>query len=480
MRSLMWFRCDLRTRDNTALWHACRRSTDSVVGVFTICPSQWLEDHDWSNARIDFLVRNLASLENDLGTLNIPLRIVQTPRFDGVEDELLKLAEETGCSALYMNREYAWNEAKRDEAVATAFMRASKEVHAFTDQVVFAPGDVLTQKGDWYTVFTPFKKRWRDRYKDGDAPESLGRPKKQPAIDVKSDDIPKKIKGADRGAPSVRPDLWKAGETHALSRLKAFIENRADDYDDRRDIPSENGTSTLSPYLSAGVLSPRQCLEAALNANGGRIDSGSKGIVTWIEELIWREFYKHVLAAFPRVSKHRAFKREMESVRWRDDDEGFEAWREGRTGYPIVDAGMRQLAQSGWMHNRLRMVTAMFLTKHLLIDWRRGEKHFMRTLVDGDLASNNGGGQWAASTGTDAQPYFRIFNPTTQGERFDPDGVFIRKFVPELAAIRGKAIHAPSEAGLFESGSLDYPPPIVDHREARERALKAFKEASGG
>jgi len=232
----------------------------------------------------------------------------------------------------------------------------------------------------------------------------------------------------------------------------------------------------VSPYLAAGVLSPRQCLAAALEVNNNRVDSGHAGVVCWIEELIWREFYQHVLVGFPRVSKGRAFRPEIDRVDWSHDEHAFQRWTSGQTGYPIVDAAMRQLALTGWMHNRLRMIVAMFLTKDLMIDWRWGERHFMNLLVDGDLGSNNGGWQWSASTGTDAQPYFRIFNPTTQGQKFDKNGEFIRKFCPELGSLSGKALHEPLTAGLF--GQLGYPEPMVDHKEARARALKVFETAA--
>lgn len=272
-------------------------------------------------------------------------------------------------------------------------------------------------------------------------------------------------------------DRWPSGEKHALSRLKAFIDNRIADYADHRDTPSLGGTSTLSPPLAAGILSPRQCLHAALAANQNRIDSGKNGVVVWIQELIWREFHKSVLVGFPRVSRARAFKQDTERIRWKDDGKAFKAWCEGRTGYPIVDAAMRQLNATGWMHNRLRMITAAFLTKDLLIDWRKGEAYFASRLIDFDLASNNGGWQWSASTGTDAQPYFRIFNPTSQSERFDPDGAFIRKWVPELEDLPAKQIHAPADkAGRDLFSGLDYPDPIVDHAKARDRAIKVFKD----
>ena len=484
MRILHWFRSDLRTRDNAALDAACRdasRGADGgVVGVFSVCPRQWKDEHDWGDAKAGFVLRSVASLRDDLASLNIPLKIIVTPDFAGVPEALLALARETGCGAVYFNDEYEVNEAARDEAVVDAFENAGLTSKRFLDKVVFAPGSVMTKTGGWYTVYSPFKKRWRERYTTGEAPTSTGRAKKQPSIDIACDDVPESIDGFSIGTKDesrgVRPDLWAAGEAEADRRLEAFIADRVGAYKDRRDLPSVNGTSTLSPYLAMGVVSPRRCVEAALDANDGRIDTGNAGAVGWIEELIWREFYQHLLIGFPKLCKGRAFRAEMDSVEWNRDEGEFDRWTRGETGYPIVDAAMRQLNTTGWMHNRCRMIVAMFLTKHLMIDWRWGERYFMNRLVDGDLASNNGGWQWSASTGTDAQPYFRIFNPTTQGEKFDKDGAYIKRFVPELSELAGKALHTPSEAGLFSG--LDYPAPIVEHKMARERALAAFKAAA--
>ena len=273
-----------------------------------------------------------------------------------------------------------------------------------------------------------------------------------------------------------RPDLWPAGEQTGRRRLRRFVTRLIERYADDRNDPAREGTSALSPYLAIGAVSVRDCLRAAVGANGGRLD-GENGPGVWISELIWREFYRHVLVGFPRVCMNRAFKPETESLPWREAPADFEAWRQGRTGVPIVDAAMRQLLETGWMHNRLRMVSAMFLTKHLLIDWRWGEKHFMRHLVDGDFASNNGGWQWSASTGTDAAPYFRVFNPYRQSERFDPDGQFIRQYVPELAGVTGRAVHDPSTLPEPERASLDYPEPIVEHEAGRQRSLAAWGQA---
>jgi deoxyribodipyrimidine photo-lyase len=268
---------------------------------------------------------------------------------------------------------------------------------------------------------------------------------------------------------------WPAGEAAARRRLEQFARTAVGDYHVTRDLPALDGTSALSPYLAAGVLSVRQCLAAAAAANGGRVDEGEPGPVTWVSELAWRDFYQHVLVAFERVSKGRAFKPETEGVRWRSDPDGLARWREGRTGYPIVDAAMRQLAATGWMHNRMRMVTAMFLTKDLLVDWREGERFFMQHLVDGDLGANNGGWQWSASTGTDAQPYFRVFNPSSQSKRYDPDGNYIRHYVPALRGVSTALLHAPEKLSAEVLRHTGYPPRIVDHDRARVRAIEAFR-----
>ena len=311
----------------------------------------------------------------------------------------------------------------------------------------------------------------------GGVEECAGAKRQKGIRGVGGDEVPWSVKhfrrGVDAGARERWAEMWPAGEAVGRRALEEFVGRRIGAYKSMRDIPSEVGTSMLSHHLAVGSVSARQCVAAACEANGGRLHRGSEGIDGWIEEIVWREFYKHLLVGYPRLSKGRAFKEETERIEWSDDEGHFDAWCEGRTGYPIVDAAQRQLLDVGWMHNRLRMISAMFLTKHLLTDWRKGERWFMRHLIDGDLASNNGGWQWSASTGTDAQPYFRVFNPTTQSERFDPDGAFIRRYVPELADVEGKAIHEPTRAGLFEK--LDYPEPIVEHKKARARAIEVFK-----
>jgi deoxyribodipyrimidine photo-lyase len=331
---------------------------------------------------------------------------------------------------------------------------------------------VLTKTGTYFQVFSQFRKVCYARLHSA-LPRRVATPEAQAALTLKSDPIPEQVDGFEPPSDTLRA-LWPAGEDEARRRLDAFADQQISYYKDERDFPAKPGTSQLSAYLAAGVVSPRQCLHAALQTNQGEFESGDIGAITWINELLWREFYKHILVGYPRVSRHRAFRPETEALAWRDAPEDLAAWQQARTGLPIIDAAMRQLLETGWMHNRLRMVVAMFLTKNLLIDWREGERFFMRHLIDGDLAANNGGWQWSSSTGTDSAPYFRIFSPLSQSEKFDSEGVFIKRWLPELATLNKKEVHNPRAlGGLF--GVADYPRSIVDLKKSRERALTAFR-----
>ncbi|TVS16368.1 MAG: deoxyribodipyrimidine photo-lyase [Gammaproteobacteria bacterium] len=466
---LVWFRNDLRCRDQSALARA--REQGPVVAVYCFCPEQ-LARHGVGGNRIAFLLRCLKALRKELDDLGMPLKVLRCPTFDAVPKGLLSLARTIGARRLWFNDEYPVNERLRDSGVEDIFAGAGIDIVRGSDTVIRAPGTVLTQAGTPYTVFTPFRRRWLESIHPEDlAP--LPRPRRQTRPDISSDDIPDLPSGCEVQAPA---DMWPGGEDEALKRLERFVDVGLEGYREQRDFPAMDGTSTLSPWLSVGAVSPRQCLHAALECNDGRLDGGSAGATTWITELIWREFYRHVTAAFPHVSRGQAFRPDYDAMQWRADPEQFDAWREGRTGYPLVDAAMRQLAQTGWMHNRLRMVVAMFLSKNLLLDWRLGEAHFMEHLVDGDFASNNGGWQWSASTGTDAAPYFRVFNPVTQSRRFDPDGHFIRRYVPELASLGLPQLHAPWKA---HDALLEYPGPLVDAAASRRRAIDAFRALGG-
>lgn len=471
MRALVWFRRDLRLGDQRALHEAAKRADRGVVGVYLISPRSWAE-HDEAPIKIDFWLRTMRELSKSLASKNIPLLIERADHFDDAPRVLLRVAEAHDCDELFFNREYEVNERARDGRVQRAFEKAGRAVRSFTDRVILEPGDVRTQAGQFYSVYTPFKRRWQQVVTERGC-EVLPPPRKQAETGIKPSEVPRHVAGFESFEADA--SFWPAGEKEASRRLTRFIEKRIDRYAADRDVPARDGTSALSPYLAAGAISPRQCLHKAMEANGGRLDAGKNGPVVWMQELIWREFYQHVLVAYPRVSMGLPFRLETQQVRWAADASAYSAWCEGRTGFPIVDAAMRQLRAIGWMHNRLRMIVAMFLTKDLLIDWRMGERFFMQHLIDGDLGANNGGWQWSASTGTDAAPYFRIFNPASQSRKFDPDGVFIKRYCPELAPLEGDAVHEPSALPPLMRGTVAYPDPIVDHARARDRALRAFK-----
>lgn len=465
---LVWFRNDLRVADQIALSEAMRDGP--VVAVYCLCPQQ-LRAHDVGGNRVAFVLRCLAALRDELDALRVPLRQRVVPTFAGIPDALLELAQDVDAGSLWFNDEYPLNERRRDAAVAARFEGQGLEVHRFTDSVVRKPGSVLTGAREPYVVFTPFRRRWLAEL-DLSAARPRARPARQQRPEVTTDPLPAMPEGFEETCDGA---LWPGGEQEARRRLDCFMEEHAGDYAAQRDLPAVPGTSTLSAYLSVGAVSPRTCLDAALAANDGRLDGGSKGISTWITELVWREFYRHVIAAFPHVSQGHAFRREYDDLKWRDDPEGFAAWREGRTGYPFIDAAMRQLTATGWMHNRLRMAAAMFLSKNLLLDWRIGERHFMEQLVDGDFASNNGGWQWSASTGTDAAPYFRVFSPISQSQRFDPQAQFIRHWLPQLKDVDLRAIHDPTRG----DGTPGHVPPIVDAKASRQRAIDVFRAHAG-
>ncbi|WP_213875278.1 deoxyribodipyrimidine photo-lyase [Pseudomonas sp. dw_358] len=467
---LIWFRCDLRIHDNTALAAACRQGP--TVAAYLISPGQW-QRHDDAPAKVDFWLRNLAELREQLETLGIPLLVRTIDLWDEAPAALAELCQTHSIDTVHCNEEYGVNETARDAAVQDRLHQDQVNWACHLDQLFFPPGSVLTKSGTYFQVFSQFRKVCYERLHQS-IPAVHPKPHGQKAPAIESDTVPGTAKGFER-PPQAIIDLWPAGEDEAHRRLTLFSDGPIDDYLSERDLPARPGTSQLSAYLAAGVISPRQCLHAALNSNQGEFQSGNVGAVTWINELCWREFYKHILVGYPRVSMHRAFRQETEALRWREAPEDLLAWQQGRTGIPIVDAAMRQLVSTGWMHNRLRMITAMFLTKNLLIDWREGERFFMQHLIDGDLAANNGGWQWSSSTGTDASPYFRIFNPVSQSAKFDEQGVFIRQWVPELAGEKSKEIHEPKAGGDLFGGSRDYPRPIVDLRKSRERALAAFR-----
>lgn len=465
---LIWLRSDLRVHDNTALAAACAKGP--TLALYVISPGQW-QAHDDSPNKVDFWLRNLKQLSAALKKLHIPLLIREADTWDKAPKVIAALCKEHGIETVHCNEEYGVNETRRDDAVAALLDGQGIPLERYLDQLLFKPGSVLTKGGTYFQVFSQFRKVCYERLHHS-PPALVATPKAQKPVHVAADQVPDHVKGFATPSKTLQ-QMWPAGEDEASRRLEVFTDQPIEHYKVERDLPSRPGTSQISAYLAAGVVSPRQCLHSALNSNRGEFESGNVGVVTWISELIWREFYKHILVGYPRVSMHRAFRLEYEALPWRNAPKDLQAWQEGRTGIPIVDAAMRQLVATGWMHNRLRMIAAMFLSKNLLIDWREGERFFMQHLIDGDLASNNGGWQWSASTGTDSVPYFRIFNPVSQSMRFDEQGVFLKQWLPELKHLDSKQVHAPPAGDLFADG--DYPAPIVDLKEGRERALAAFK-----
>ncbi len=472
MRTLHWFRNDLRITDNTALYHASHQAREGCLAVYIITPKTWIE-HNVAACRVDFILHGLRQLKVGLNKFNIPFLILNAPSFSDIPQLLLKICEQYQIEVVHFNQQYEVDEIACDKTVAALLSGSQIVIRAHHDQTIIAPQVIRTQKQEAFTIFTPFKKAWIKHYQEHPV-TLLPQPKRQskPIILIEKLEVLSHVQGFDS---LIDPELWPAGEQAAMERLVYFTDHILVHYKEWRDFPAIDGTSRLSPYLACGMISARQCLQAALVFNNGLLDQGHEGAATWISELIWREFYKTILVDFPRVCRYRPFKLNTEKLIWDDRPDLLDAWQTGQTGFPLIDAAMRQLQQTGWMHNRLRMVVAMFFTKQLWLDWRLGEQFFMQHLIDGDLAANNGGWQWCASTGHDAAPYFRIFNPITQSQRFDSEGIFIRHYCPELRDLNDHEIHNPYASGDLFLNFSEYPRPIVDYKSTRARAIAAFK-----
>jgi deoxyribodipyrimidine photo-lyase len=480
--ALHWFRRDLRLQDNTAL-HAASRAADLVVPLFVL-DDHLLKARSIGAPRVAFLLDSLHRLAADLGRRGCPLVV----RRGVPERAVVEVARDVGAEAVFVNEDYSPYARRRDAAVRTAAAVAGIAWHSYEDLLLVSPGDCVKDNGEPYSVFTPFARRWRARAKTSPLPA--------PPLVA----LPAGIRSAAGGERppaaaalgfTLTARIEPGGEVRAHERLGRFVERHLPSYRSTRDRPDLDATSHLSSHLKFGTISVRTVYAAAATAIGDELaslDPGAPGRRlapgaaarlreggAFLEELCWRDFYYSVLTHFPYVVQ-RPFRRSFVGMDWPERSSALiEAWREGRTGFPIVDAAMRQLAATGWMHNRLRMVVAMFLSKTLLVDYRVGERVFMQRLVDADLAANNGGWQWSASTGTDAAPYFRIFNPLSQARRFDPDGAFVRRFVPELRRVAAPLVHQPAldPELLARTG---YPRPCVDYVERRARALELLSQ----
>lgn len=475
-KSLVWFRRDLRSFDHAALHHALGQSR-RVYCAF-IFDKEILDALPRRDRRVEFIHASVVELDAALRRLGGGL----IARHGFAVEEIPRLAAQLGVDAVFANHDYEPSANARDAVVARALHAEGRLWSSFKDQVVLEKNEVLSQAGTPFSVFTPYRKAWLKKVQSDGGHYFAACPVEPWAASLAP-------AAASESIPSLtdlgfeKTDLAQLGIASGMSGAQAFLDDfldRIGDYARMRDFPSMRGTSCLSVHLRFGTTSIRGLVREAFNAMRGQQEGD--GAATWLSELVWREFYFMILHHHPHVVEQ-AFKPEYDLIEWESGEraqELFNAWREGRTGYPLVDAAMRQLKQTGYMHNRLRMVTASFLVKDLGIDWRWGERHFAQQLNDYDLAANNGGWQWAASTGCDAQPYFRIFNPVKQSEKFDPEGSFIRRYLPQLAKMPAKFIHAPwlmpsidaRQAGICLG--TDYPLPIVQHDEARKRTLERY------
>ena len=469
MKSLVWLRNDLRMDDNPSLKQACIES-EEVHCIYIYSPQQ-IELHNEANSKVEFIINNLKDLNKSLKEFNIPLTIISSKGFNDNAEKIIETIKNRSITKVFWNNVFGADEQKRDLDVKQVLQINNINYETFDDQVVFAPGTIKTGENKPYSVFTPFKRRWIENFNidllDVEFEYSI---KNNTEVISNVEDFDFEYKKSH----SVDMSLWKIGEENALSILMNYMNEKIYSYSTDRNDPIIDGTSRLSPYLSMGIISSKRCILEALKKNNFELDSGEKGIIKWIDEIVWREFYRNIMFSFPKVSKGMPFQDYTKNIKWRFNEEEFNAWKNGKTGFPIIDSAMRQLITEGWMHNRLRMVVAMFFTKNMLHDWRLGEAYFMQNLLDGDFSSNNGGWQWSSSTGTDAAPYFRIFNPITQSKNFDSDGLFIKKHVTELKELDKKEIHDPAEK---TRNHLNYPSQILDLKQSRLRAIEAFNSA---
>ncbi len=477
--SLVWLRRDLRLEDHVALFRAAQAS-ERVVCAFVLDPAL-LRGPRVGPPIVQFFFESVRVLREHLRASGSDLALLE----GDFAAELGGLARRVGASAVFYNEDYDPAARARDERVAQSLRAAGLDVQAFTDHVYFGAHDVLQEGGKPYGVYTPYRKRWNARF------AVRPNPPLRSASAARAKLLAREAIGATRAVP--RPEDYghassaaypAAGSDEAQRLLERFLAADAQRYAGARNAPALDATSRLSPHLRAGTIGIRTVVHAAIALRERAARDAGSSIGSWIGELVWRDFYQQLLIHHPHVA-HAPYAEVAQDIAYAHDPAGYRAWCEGRTGYPIVDAAMAQLNTTGWMHNRLRMIVASFLTKHLLTDYHEGERYFEQHLADADLAANNGGWQWSASTGTDAAPYFRVFNPTLQGKTFDPDGSFVRALVPALAKVPAKYVHEPWKLPPLLQAELgcvigrDYPAPVVDHAAARQRALDVYGAALG-
>lgn len=429
--NIFWFRRDLRLEDNAGLYYALKDELP-VVPVFIFDKNILDKLEDKQDRRVQFIHEALLAIQQQLITYGSSLEV-----YHGTPEEIyIHLVEKYGVAKVFTNHDYEPYATERDNKIEHLLQKAGASFHTFKDQVVFEKKEVVKDDGNPYTVFTPYSRKWKTTLND---------------FYLKSYPSTYYADNFYKQRPVAIPSLPEIGfkETERHFPAQSLNEEIVKKYSQQRDYPAVEGTSKMGVHLRFGTISIRKLASRAKELNE-----------TYLNELIWRDFYQMILWNFPQIGKDRAFKKEYDFIQWRNNEKEFEAWCNGQTGYPIVDAGMRELNATGYMHNRVRMIVASFLTKHLLIDWRWGESYFAKKLMDFDFAANNGGWQWAAGSGCDAAPYFRIFNPYLQTQKFDPQLKYINKWVPEL-------------------NELNYPRPIIDHEYARKRCLDVYGKALG-
>ncbi len=450
--NLVWFRNDLRLADNPALFHALNHHSKTQA-LFILTPKQH-QNHGEAPQKFEFIKAHVNDLTKRLAKMGVFSQVFEVNDFSDVPDVFDQLCSKHEISGVFFNTNDWVNEILRDQSVKAVLTRQAVTTHEFHSNYLLPPGTVRKADGSMYHVFTPYKRTFIEALKI-----NYHLPLNVPDAQEEAIDEPKQL------AVNFELNDWPIGEQAVADRIKVFTGQN--NYHEERDYPAIAGTSQLSPYLAIGVISAQQCLAHALKQQGEAAFNS-----TWVSELIWRDFYNDLMFEYPKLAKGQTFKKEATDD-WVDAPDLYQAWQQGQTGFPIVDAGMRQLLKEGWMHNRVRMIVASFLSKLCLVDWRLGEAHFMAHLLDGDLASNNGGWQWSSATGCDAAPYFRIFNPTTQSKKFDPDGSYIRTYVPELSLLGSKEIHDPRPE---IRAANSYPQPVIDYKKARQQALAWFKK----
>ncbi|KAF1833839.1 photolyase [Decorospora gaudefroyi] len=484
-----WFKRDLRIRDNTGLSKAAQLAKDKgigLIGLWIMSPQDW-EAHLVSPMKCDFELRSVALLQKELQELNIPLYIETIPDRKNVAKRLVELAQEWNVKNVFCNLEYEPDELRREERLVRMMLEKGINFDPQHDDCVVPPGNLKTGGGKQYAVYSPWYRAWvahlhtfphllSERPMPSANPPNF-RARFGTLFDRPIPDLPLSKNLTPEESERFH-QLWPAGEAAAIDRIEHFLAEKIGKYKEMRNFPAKNSTARVSAHHAAGTLAARTSVRLAQDMNSiKKLDGGKDGVKGWIGEVAWRDFYRHVLVHWPYVCMNKPFKYEYTNIEWEYNHTHFHAWKEGKTGYPIVDAAMRSLKHTGYMHNRLRMITASFLTKHLLLDWRLGEQYFISHLIDGDFASNNGGWGFCASAGVDPQPYFRIFNPWLQSEKFDQEGEFIRTWVPELSTVEGKAVHNPYAAGgkaAVVAKKNGYPEPIVEHKFARERCLASL------